>query len=277
MRAKTPILTRAKTCYAWSVSVMQTIKLARVASGLARNPLGFLTVWYVSCCVVLGAVLVAGMRVLHPALVQALGWSLIVYPMLALGVFCVLTIRHHVKLYAPHDFREEGNFTALGRAGGSPPPGHGADPGGDDFAIDVVEEVAAARTHRDEPTHEPPARPAHWARFRARLCAMLAAGHRPRGLTGTVSGEDFQLIVGSPSANREPRLSAGVYVTEDAVYHVSRQQQIFRIFSATSPAQMVPVKVLPNNAVIVSGRYDEPALEGEELEAELPAPLRQAI
>lgn len=81
----------------------------KIAKGLARNPLGIIALFIVliygfaSLVVGFSDKLVAGER-------APLIWFLVVFPCLVLSVFAWLVSRHHTKLYAPSDYREDESF-----------------------------------------------------------------------------------------------------------------------------------------------------------------------
>jgi CheY-like chemotaxis protein len=82
------------------------------AKGLARNPLGILALFIV---LVYGfASLVTGFGGSFTAEERLpLIYFLISFPVLVLGVFGWLVSRHSSKLFAPSDFKDEGNFVAV--------------------------------------------------------------------------------------------------------------------------------------------------------------------
>lgn len=81
----------------------------KAAKGLAKNPLGIIALFIVliygfaSLVVGLSGHLVQGERV-------PLIWFLVIFPCLVLAVFGWLVSRHHTKLYAPSDYREDESF-----------------------------------------------------------------------------------------------------------------------------------------------------------------------
>jgi CheY-like chemotaxis protein len=82
------------------------------AKGLARNPLGIIALFIV---------LVYGLAALVTAFAGSLTqgerlpliWFLVVFPAVVLGVFAWLVSRHSSKLFAPGDFRDEGNYVKM--------------------------------------------------------------------------------------------------------------------------------------------------------------------
>ena len=78
--------------------------------GLTRNPLGiialFISLIYGFACLVLGF---AGGQ-LTSCERQPLIWFLIGFPILILCSFVFLVVKHHNKLYAPSDYKDEKNF-----------------------------------------------------------------------------------------------------------------------------------------------------------------------
>lgn len=83
---------------------------ARATKDLARNPLGiialFILLVYGFACLVLGF----GGKNLESAERFPLVWFLVVFPVVVLCVFYLLVTKHHRKLYAPSDFRDESHF-----------------------------------------------------------------------------------------------------------------------------------------------------------------------
>lgn len=80
------------------------------AKGMTKNPLGiialFISLIYGFACLVLGfavKTLQGGERIL-------LICFLIGFPVLILGAFLYLVVKHHKKLYAPSDYKDEKNF-----------------------------------------------------------------------------------------------------------------------------------------------------------------------
>lgn len=96
-----------------------TIGFLRNARSLARNPLGivalFIALIYGFATLLLGAT--AG--TLEAAERQPLLWFVVLFPILVLVCFYLLVTRHHGKLYAPDDYRDDQSFlqtlTALQR------------------------------------------------------------------------------------------------------------------------------------------------------------------
>lgn len=86
------------------------------AGGLTKNPLGvvglFLCLVYGVACVVFlvsGKELVCGER-------WVLVWFVALFPCVILLVFYILVTRHHNKLYAPSDYKDEQNFMMMSEA-----------------------------------------------------------------------------------------------------------------------------------------------------------------
>lgn len=81
----------------------------KTAQGLAKNPLGiialFIVLIYGFACLVVGA---AGHLVSAERL--PIIWFMVVFPVIVLGVFTWLVSRHHKKLYAPSDYKNESHF-----------------------------------------------------------------------------------------------------------------------------------------------------------------------
>jgi hypothetical protein len=81
------------------------------AKGLTKNPLGiialFISLIYGFACLVLSTSLnnIQGSCERLPLI-----WFIIAYPILILIAFIFLVVRHHEKLYAPSDYKDESNF-----------------------------------------------------------------------------------------------------------------------------------------------------------------------
>jgi len=79
--------------------------------GLTRNPLGiialFISLIYGSACLVLST---SVNNLNGPNERLPLIWFIILFPILILIAFTFLVIKHHQKLYAPSDFKDEKNF-----------------------------------------------------------------------------------------------------------------------------------------------------------------------
>jgi CheY-like chemotaxis protein len=82
------------------------------AKALARNPLGIIALFIV---LVYGfaCLLTAFSNSLAPTEKAPLVYFLVVSPVLVLGVFTWLVIRHTGKLFAPGDYRDEANYVAI--------------------------------------------------------------------------------------------------------------------------------------------------------------------
>jgi hypothetical protein len=86
----------------------------RIAQRLSRNPLGIVALFIVLVYGIAGLVLGVSSKNLEHSERLPLVWFLVVFPVVVLAVFYLLVTRHHVKLYAPHDFPDaEGFFRAL--------------------------------------------------------------------------------------------------------------------------------------------------------------------
>ncbi|MGE4537927.1 MAG: pYEATS domain-containing protein [Desulfovibrio sp.] len=81
------------------------------AQGLARNPLGiialFIVLVYGFACLV-----VSSTSPLESSDRRPIVWFIVIFPVIVIGVFGWLVSRHHKKLYAPSDFKDESNFLA---------------------------------------------------------------------------------------------------------------------------------------------------------------------
>jgi len=85
------------------------------AKGLTRNPLGiialFVSLIYGFACLVLSSSLsnLHGQEERLPLI-----WFIIFFPVLILIGFIFLVVKHHHKLYAPSDYKDESNFVKVG-------------------------------------------------------------------------------------------------------------------------------------------------------------------
>jgi hypothetical protein len=79
------------------------------AQGLARNPLGiialFIVLVYGFACLVVGS-----SSLLDAADRKPIIWFVVLFPVVVIGVFGWLVSKHHTKLYAPFDYKDERNF-----------------------------------------------------------------------------------------------------------------------------------------------------------------------
>lgn len=84
-------------------------KFAKTAKGLAKNPIGIIALFII---LIYGfASLIVGMSEhLNQEERFPLILFLVIFPILVLGVFGWLVSRHHAKLYAPTDFRDDEEF-----------------------------------------------------------------------------------------------------------------------------------------------------------------------
>lgn len=84
-------------------------EFGETAKGLARNPLGIIALFIV---LIYGfAALVVGFSgQLQASERIPIVWFLVVFPVIVLAVFAWLVSKHHRKLYAPSDFKDETHF-----------------------------------------------------------------------------------------------------------------------------------------------------------------------
>lgn len=79
------------------------------AQGLAKNPLGiialFIVLIYGFACLVVGASSNLAAAERSPII-----WFMVIFPIIVLAVFGWLVSRHHTKLYAPSDYKDESHF-----------------------------------------------------------------------------------------------------------------------------------------------------------------------
>ena len=78
---------------------------ATTAKSLAKNPLGIVALFIVLVYMMASVTLFAAGD--HQAVIV---WFLVLFPVLVLAVFAWLVVRHHHKLYAPADFRDDETF-----------------------------------------------------------------------------------------------------------------------------------------------------------------------
>lgn len=125
--------------------------MARTAAVLSRNPLGLLAL-----CLVIGEA-IACTFLLHPAGLQAgeralLCGFVVAYPLCVVAAIYRLVSRHHTKLYAPADFRDERCFLEvlhLGGPGQALPLASTRVIAGDDFALIESAPAANCGPHRE--------------------------------------------------------------------------------------------------------------------------------
>ncbi len=81
------------------------------AKGLTRNPLGiialFVSLIYGFACLVLSTSI---SNLISSVERLPLIWFIIIFPLVILGAFVFLVVKHHEKLYAPSDFRGDDSF-----------------------------------------------------------------------------------------------------------------------------------------------------------------------
>lgn len=87
------------------------MNITEVASKLARNPLGVIVFFLVLIYGI--AALVLGLSSLTPEERTPLIWFIVLFPVLMLGSFLWLVIKHTEKLYAPSDYKDERHFVRL--------------------------------------------------------------------------------------------------------------------------------------------------------------------
>jgi len=85
------------------------------ATGLTKNPLGiialFVSLIYGFACLVLSSSIhnLNGAEERLPLI-----WFIIIFPIFILIMFTYLVMKHHTKLYAPSDYKDEKNFVYIG-------------------------------------------------------------------------------------------------------------------------------------------------------------------
>lgn len=85
-------------------------KLAESAGQLSRNPLGIIALFIVLIYGFASLVIGLSTEGLKPEQKEALIWFLVAFPFVVLFVFAWLVSKHHAKLYAPKDYREDKGF-----------------------------------------------------------------------------------------------------------------------------------------------------------------------
>ena len=83
-------------------------EFGNIATKLARNPLGIIGLAFVLVYGIAG--LVATSSVLREQERLIFVWFLVIFPVVILGTFYRLVTKHHSKLYAPSDFRDDRGF-----------------------------------------------------------------------------------------------------------------------------------------------------------------------
>lgn len=113
----------------------QVDSFGKVSVALARNPLGIIALFIV---LVYGfACLVTGFAGSFSAAEKLpLIYFLVVFPILVLAIFTWLVSKHSNKLFAPGDFKDEGNYVKLHQQ------------------LSAVASLAVATTKRDDPSSE---------------------------------------------------------------------------------------------------------------------------
>lgn len=85
-------------------------KLAESAGQLSRNPLGIIALFIVLIYGFASLVIGLSTEGLKPEQKEPLIWFLVAFPFVVLFVFAWLVSKHHAKLYAPKDYREDRGF-----------------------------------------------------------------------------------------------------------------------------------------------------------------------
>jgi len=89
---------------------MSIEKFAQATRGFSRNPLGILALFVLLVYALAGLVLSVSGENVGESQRWTLIWFLVVFPILTLMAFYRLVTKHHTKLYAPGDYRDEGLF-----------------------------------------------------------------------------------------------------------------------------------------------------------------------
>ena len=84
--------------------------LNEMASKLARNPLGIIALFIVLVYGIAGIVLGASSEFLSENQRSVFVWFLVLFPFVVFIGFLWLVSKHHTKLYAPTDFKDEEGF-----------------------------------------------------------------------------------------------------------------------------------------------------------------------
>lgn len=187
---------------------------------------------------------ILSVAVLPTALQTVLVAFVVLNPLILIGVYYNLVRYNHANLYAPHDFRQEANFVALGRNADSRSQMKAMVP--EDAAEDSVEIEIEEVDGKDEAGNH--------ARLRARIMRLLA--RRPRGIDAVVPGDDFCMHVSPSPANRPV---PGFYLTDNEEIYCVTQSDILLLGSLTNPVQMSLVPHLDPDAKLVRRRRTDPA------------------
>ncbi len=86
------------------------MNLTEASTKLSRNPLGIIALFIVLVYGIAALVFGVSAGALDPNLKMPLVYFLVGFPVLVLGVFSWLVSKHHTKLYAPADFRDDDSF-----------------------------------------------------------------------------------------------------------------------------------------------------------------------
>ncbi|MBL9105309.1 MAG: hypothetical protein JNL82_30460 [Myxococcales bacterium] len=149
--------------------------LARTATVLSRNPLGLLAL-----CLIVGEA-IAGLFLVAAGELGRLERGLlclfvVLYPILVVAAIYRLISRHHTRLYAPADFRDERCFLELLRMTADEPP---SEPFraivGDDFAL-IAPPPAANRGPRPAPGFYVDGEDAFYVTRRGQMFVLRRAG-----------------------------------------------------------------------------------------------------
>lgn len=88
----------------------QVSNFGKTAQNLAKNPLGIIALFIVLLYAIAGIVLGISVSTLQSNERWPLIWFIVIFPILVLIVFTWLVAKHHKKLYAPSDFRDDESF-----------------------------------------------------------------------------------------------------------------------------------------------------------------------
>jgi hypothetical protein len=130
----------------------RSLTLARTATALSRNPLGLLALCLVVGEAMAGAALLQAGGLGRPERLLLCGFA-VVYPLVVVAAIYRLISRHHTKLYAPADFRDERGFLEvlqLTAPASAPAFAPARAIAGDDFAL-IAPVPAANSDARPEP------------------------------------------------------------------------------------------------------------------------------
>lgn len=179
--------------------------MARTATVLSRNPLGLLALCLVVGEAIASLFLLRGGALGRPEAVMLCGF-VVVYPLVVVCAIYRLVSRHHTRLYAPGDFRDDRHFLEvlqLTAPDAAPPSLHTPAVTGDDFQL-LVPAPAANVGPRREPGIYVHGDEAYYVTRRQR-CFHLRGADGPRLLLEVRHLPDACRLVARHHCDRELR------------------------------------------------------------------------